>query len=157
MPRGGHSHICCSHGHGHHQNFWPTIWTFAPQNLMLDPLIKASTTVVHYTAITESTAWPKQLVFVDTGVKVTSEGRLYLGGHSWHWSHALVASKVQQWWKEELENLATIAHSQPQAAHAAFTHRTMNKWTYLTCTISDIGQLLEPLEVIIRTKLAPHP
>ena len=30
-----------------------------------------------------------------------------------------------------------------------------SKWTYLTRTTSDIGHLLQPLEVIITTKLAP--
>ena len=39
--------------------------------------------------------------------------------------------------------------------HAAFTHGLSNKWTYLSRTISGIGNLLEPLELIIRMKLIP--
>ena len=89
--------------------------------------------------------------FSDTGVKVISEGRSYLGAPlgTDEFIHTFVESKVQQWSKE-LESLATIAHSQPHA----FTHGMTNKWSYLTRTTPDIGYLLQPLEVIIRTKLS---
>lgn len=65
-----------------------------------------------------------------------------------------MADKVQQW-VGKLEQLATIACSQPRAAHAAFTHGMTSKWTYLTRTMPGIGPNLLPLETIIRTKLIP--
>ena len=62
-------------------------------------------------------------VFNDTDVKVTSEGRPYLGAAlgTDDYIQAFVTNKVQQW-AGELEQLASIARSQPHAAHAAFTH-----------------------------------
>ena len=88
-------------------------------------------------------------------MKVTSEGRPYLGAPlgTDGFIHTFVESKVQQWSKE-LESLATIAHSQPHAAHAAFRHGMTNKWFYFTHTTPYIGYLLQPLEVIVRTKLS---
>ena len=56
---------------------------------------------------------------------------------------------------KELENLVTIALTQPHAAHAALTHGLSSKWSFLTCTIHGIGPLLQSLETIIRMKLIP--
>ena len=36
-----------------------------------------------------------------------------------------------------------------------FTHGMTNKWSYLTRTTPYIDNLLQPLEVIVRTKLSP--
>ena len=58
-------------------------------------------------------------------------------------------------WSKELDSLATIALTQPHAAHAVFTHGLSNKWSYLARTIHGIGTLLQPLEAIIRLKLIP--
>ena len=55
-------------------------------------------------------------------------------------------------WVITVEGLSTFAHTQPQAAYAAFTHGVMSKWTYLTRTIPNIGNLLSPLEEVIRQK-----
>ena len=55
--------------------------------------------------------------FADTDVKVTSEGRPYLGAAlgTEEYIQAFVTDKVQQW-AGELEQLATIARTQPHAA-----------------------------------------
>ena len=94
--------------------------------------------------------------FADTDVKVTSEGRPYLGTAlgTEEYIRAFVTNKVQQW-AEELEQLATFARSQPHAAHAAFTHGMTSKWTYLSRTMPNIRPSLLPLDTIIRTKLIP--
>lgn len=94
--------------------------------------------------------------FADTDVKVTSEGRPYLGTAlgTEEYIRAFVTNKVQQW-AGELEQLATFARSQPHAAHAAFTHGMTSKWTYLSRTMPNIGPSLLPLDTIIRTKLIP--
>ena len=95
-------------------------------------------------------------VFADTGVKVTSEGRPYLGTAlgTEEYIQMFVRDKVLQW-IGELEQLATIAHSQPHAAYTAFTHGMTSKWTYLTRTMPGIGPNLLPLEMTIRAKLIP--
>ena len=73
--------------------------------------------------------------FADTDVKVTSEGRPYLRAAlgSEEYIQSFVTDNVLQW-VEELEQLASIAHSQPHAAHTAFTHGMTSKWT-----ICDLG------------------
>ena len=94
--------------------------------------------------------------FANTGVQITAEGRPYLGAaigtKEFVVSH--VKNKVANWTKE-LDTLATIAITQPHAAHAAFTHGLSSKWCYLTRTIHSIGSLLQPLETLIRSKLIP--
>ena len=70
--------------------------------------------------------------FADTDVQVTSDGRPYLGAAlgTEEYAQAFVADKVQQW-RDELEQLARIAHTQPHAAHSAFTHGMTSKWIEL--------------------------
>ena len=58
-------------------------------------------------------------------------------------------------WSTELDRLTTVALTQPHAAYAAFTHGLSNKWSFLTHTICGIGNLLQPLESIIRSKHIP--
>ena len=94
--------------------------------------------------------------FDGTEVNLTSSGRPYLGTAlgAEQFSQTFVADKVQEW-SSKVETLATIAYSQPHAAYAAFTHGLMSKWIYLSRTMWGIGQLLQPLENMIRTKLLP--
>ena len=95
-------------------------------------------------------------LFANTGVKVTSEGKPYLGAAIGkpEFVTSYIRDKVCTW-SAVLDKLSSVAATQPHAAHAAFTHGLSNKWTYLSRTISEIGNLLEPLESIIRTKLIP--
>ena len=67
-----------------------------------------------------------------------------------------VKSKVEKL-SEELNTLASIAETNPQAAHACFSHGFVSKWTYLTRTIENIGPLLQPLEDTIREKASTSP
>ena len=80
-------------------------------------------------------------------VKVTTEGRPYLGAAlgTEEYVQAFVSDKVRQL-TGELEQLVTITHSQPHAAHATFTHGMTGKWTYPTRTMPDVGPSLSPLE-----------
>ena len=48
-----------------------------------------------------------------------------------------------------------MAQTQPHAAYTAYTHGIVSKWSYLSRIVPDIGQLLEPLDHLIRTKLIP--
>ena len=132
------------------REWWNQIETQGPKYGYFANAIK-TWLVTKENCLSEATA-----AFTDTEVKVTSVGRPYLGAAlgTDEYTQSLVESKVQQWSKE-IEHLATIAYTQPHAAHAAFTHGMTSKWSYLTRTIPDIGPLLQPLEAIIRTKLAP--
>ncbi len=58
--------------------------------------------------------------FADTGVQITTEGKRHLGG-SHRFTKEYVTGKVEEW-TQEVEGLARVAVSQPQAAYAAFTH-----------------------------------
>ena len=94
--------------------------------------------------------------FADTAVRVTSDGRPYLGAPlgTDEYTEAFVTSKVQHW-ASELDILISIARSQPHAAYAAYTHGISSKWLYLSRTIPNIGTHLQPLEVIIHSKFIP--
>ena len=57
---------------------------------------------------------------------------------------------------QQVSRLAEVAQSEPQAAHAAFTHGLIGKWTFLTITSSSsIAKHLQPLEDTIRLRLIP--
>ena len=62
---------------------------------------------------------------------------------------SFVKQKVSEW-VNTIEHLSTIAHTQPHAAYAAFTHGLTSKWTYITRTIPNISDLFSPLEEVIQ-------
>ena len=97
-----------------------------------------------------------EAAFSGTEVKVTTEGRSYLGTAigTQEFINLHVQGKIHQWTRE-IECLATNALTQPHAAYAAFTHGLTSKWTYLTRTTPSLGHLLQPLEDVIRTELLP--
>ena len=88
--------------------------------------------------------------------KAQAEGRPYLGVPlgTEEYAQSFLSNKVKQW-SEELNLLATIAHTQPHAAYAAFTHGMMSKWSYLSRSMMDASICLHPIEHTIRTKLIP--
>ena len=96
-----------------------------------------------------------QELFHDSGVKITTDGHRLLGApigtHSF--CEAFTERAVTNW-KRQLELLASVAHAQPHAAHAAFTHGFIGKWTFLART-TKTGDLLSPLEETIRSTLIP--
>ena len=71
-------------------------------------------------------------IFASTGVKVSPNGRPYLGASigfpDYISSHA--QSKVTEW-AANLCRLAEIASTQPHTAFSALTHGLMSKWRYL--------------------------
>ena len=94
--------------------------------------------------------------FQDTGIHTSSSGGSYLGsviGDN-SFKEIFVQKKVKQW-TSELECLADIAASQPQAAYAALTFSMRHKWTFLARTTKDISTLLQPVEDVIRHKVIP--
>ena len=65
-----------------------------------------------------------------------------------------ISEKVEQWMKE-IEKLAEIAESQPQAAYSAYVHGYQHKFRYFLRTIADIREELKPLDELITNKLIP--
>ena len=95
-------------------------------------------------------------LFLDTGIKFTTHGKRHLDAAigSSAFAEEYVRGKVVEW-MEEVENLAIIAVSKPQAAHAGFVHGSRSKWTYLLRTIPQCGPCLQPLENVIHQKFIP--
>ena len=95
-------------------------------------------------------------VFKDTAVNVTVEGQKHLGAviGSREYLEEYVSEKVTNW-VSEITKLAEFALSQPQACYAAYTFGLKHRWTYFLRTLSDIQELLEPLENAISKVLIP--
>ena len=71
-------------------------------------------------------------LFSDTSINITSVGRCYLGSPigSEEYIIDFVKKKVMEW-VAQIERLAMIAQSQPQAAYSALTHGLYGKFVYL--------------------------
>ena len=66
-------------------------------------------------------------------------------------AYIYVREKVATW-VQEVDQLTTIAETQPHAAYSAFTHGLAAMWNYLSRTV---GDLFQPLEDIIRKHFLP--
>ena len=68
-------------------------------------------------------------IFEDTCIAITTEGKNHLGATigSPTFIEDFIASKVEEW-TAEVETLAKVAGSQPQAAYAAFIHGMQHRW-----------------------------
>ena len=97
-----------------------------------------------------------EAAFLGTNVNITTEGRPHLGAPlgSTDYCAQFVRQKVSNWCTE-LRTLSSFAVTQPHAAYAVATHGLAGKWNYLARTVPSIGDLLQPLEDNIRTKLIP--
>ena len=97
-----------------------------------------------------------KVIFADSGVQFTSEGRRHLGAAlgTKSFTEAFVTKRVQ-YWVQEIDTLSSNALSQPHAAFAALTHGLISKWNYLQRAMPDIGELFQPLEDTIRLNLLP--
>ena len=95
-------------------------------------------------------------LFNGTNIKITSTGACHLGATvgSEEFKEDDVKMKVEEM-TMELKKLSKIGETEPHAAYAAFTHGWKHKWTYLSRTITDIGELMGPLENCIRYSFIP--
>ena len=95
-------------------------------------------------------------LFADTEINITAEGKRHLGAvvGSRSYTEEYVAGKVEKW-SEEIKKLAHIAQTQPHAAYSAYTHGLSSRWSFLSRTIPDIADLLNPLEEAIQQHLIP--
>ncbi|MCH2416854.1 MAG: hypothetical protein MK195_08855 [Acidimicrobiales bacterium] len=95
-------------------------------------------------------------LFEGTGVKITVEGKKYLGGFVGpvQGAESYVQSLVQEW-IEQLEKLSIIAKSEPQAAYSAFTAGFRHKTTYFIRTIPNLKEVLKPLDEMLDNIFIP--
>ena len=94
--------------------------------------------------------------FADTDVKITKDGRPYLGAAigSQEYITSYAESKAQGW-ASSLNHLASIASTQPHAAFPALTHGRSSKWTYLCRTMPGIGRQLRLVDQSLQSELIP--
>ena len=95
-------------------------------------------------------------LFADTDVHITINGKRHLGAAigAKSFTEEYVSRKVGEW-VNEIKSLSTIALTQPHAAYAAFTHGLSSHWTYISRTIPEIQDLLQPLETAIHQHFIP--
>ena len=95
-------------------------------------------------------------IFQDTNINITTKGRKYLGGFVWikEGSENYVNELVAEW-VLQLEELAKIAMSEPQAAYSSFAAGFKHKLTYFIRTIPDLSEILKPVDDVINNKLIP--
>lgn len=95
-------------------------------------------------------------VFSNSGVKVMKDGqrhvRAALGIQTF--VEAFVTEKVYEWTKD-VEQLATIASSQPHAAYSALTHGLIGKWAYISRTVPNVSDIFLPVENALRHRFLP--
>ena len=95
-------------------------------------------------------------LFQNTGINITTEGRKYLGGFvGKDEATKQYVEELRDEWIVQLEELANIAKSEPQAAYSAFTAGFRHKMTYFIRTIPDLVEVLKPLDDVIDNKLIP--
>ena len=106
--------------------------------------------------VKDSAVAEANLLFKDAGIKITSQGRPYLGSPlgSHDYIEDFIASKISLW-TTAIDNLTEVAKSQPHVAYAAYTHGLSSIWSFVCCTTPGISDLLQPLDDIVRNRFIP--
>ena len=95
-------------------------------------------------------------LFAGTNIKITSDGRRYLGGFIGKkeglqsYQQELVKN-----WISEIETLSDFAKTEPQAVYSCFTHGWVHKLNYFLRVIPDFSDELKLLDETIDLKLLP--
>ena len=95
-------------------------------------------------------------LFKDTAVKITLQGRPYLGSAlgTTEYKAAYIESKIKLW-IADIEQLSVIAQTEPHAAYHGYINGISKKWLYLLRTLNISQELLAPLEVAIKESFIP--
>ena len=95
-------------------------------------------------------------LFHGSGIKITLEGRPYLGSTlgTAAFTRKYVEEKVQNW-VNDITSLAEIANTEPHAAYYGFINGVSKRWTYVMRTTNGISDLFLPLEEAIKNILIP--
>jgi hypothetical protein len=95
-------------------------------------------------------------IFRDTNIKVTTEGRSYLGEYIGSESgQSKYADELVSSCCDQLTVLSKIARSEPQAAYTAFVSSFIHKLTYHIRTMPNIKQHLSKLDGIVDNVFIP--
>ena len=89
---------------------------------------------------------------------MTSESNIRWKATPWYCSEAFKVSYAKSLvddWIKQLKLLSIIAESKPQSAHLAFIGGFKGKLNYFMRTIPSLGELLKPLEDVIRFNFIP--
>ena len=95
-------------------------------------------------------------MFGKYGMEITTSSKSHLGaiiGIS-EYKEEFVNSKVEEW-INDVKKLSTIAKSEPQVSYSAMVFGIQHRWKFVQRTISNISELLLPLENEIRHNLIP--
>ena len=97
-----------------------------------------------------------QRIFAGTGIKITTEGKKYLGGFIGKDTAAIeyVNDLVDSWIKQ-LDELVNIAKSEPQVAYTAFTAGFIHKMTYFIRTIPNLQDTMKRIDEKIDKEFIP--
>ena len=95
-------------------------------------------------------------VFKDTTIQIMVDGCRHLGAAlgTDDYCQQYISSKVEDWC-HEVKQLAKFAHTQLQAAYAAFVHGLRHKWSFIARTMPNTNSLFQPLEEVITHHLIP--
>ena len=97
-------------------------------------------------AVKEQYLTHAQMLFANTCVNITADGRPYLGAAigSTNYITQYVSCKISTW-VHDLQLLSSFAVTQPHAAYSAFTHGLISKWLFIARTIPNVDDLFQPL------------
>jgi hypothetical protein len=106
--------------------------------------------------VKESLLEEAKVLFADTEVQITSDGKRHLGAAvgSAVFKNDYISEKVEGW-VASIERLAKFAVTQPHAAFSAFTHRLQSRWTFVSRTVPGLVEAFQPIEDAIRTVFIP--
>ena len=95
-------------------------------------------------------------VFSKTAVNITSEGRKYLGAAlgTENFCNGYLSDAILDWTRQ-IDKLASIAQSQPQAAHSALSHGLLGRWIFTARTNQNFKTFAGLLESSIQSQLIP--
>ena len=80
------------------------------------------------------------MLFANTCVNITADGRPYLGAAIGNYITQYVSCKISTW-VHDLQLLSSFAVTQPHAAYSAFTHGLISKWLFIARTIPNVDDL----------------
>ena len=95
-------------------------------------------------------------MFKFTGIKITIDGRKYLGGFvGKHEGKINYVEELVEEWISQLTVLAKVAKCEPQAAYSCFTAGFKHKLTYFIRTIPNIKEVIEKVDNYVDDYLIP--
>ena len=97
-----------------------------------------------------------QELFAGTGVRIVTDGCIYLGGAlgSERFLHTFVSGKVDKWVRQ-VEHLSELATTQPHAAYTVLVRSIISRWRYCLRAVNCSPDLFTRLDDAINNSLLP--